>query len=68
MEQPFVIKFPISQPAKQQAAQSDITEIREMFRDINHRYMVYQPTAYYSSVKRAMDIVAASIFILLVMS
>ncbi len=30
--------------------------------------MVYQPTAYYSSVKRAMDIVAASIFILLIMS
>ncbi len=68
MEQPFVIKFPVTQPTRQAAPQSDITEIREMFRDINHRYMVYQPTSYYAAMKRVIDVTVAMTFILLIMS
>lgn len=68
MEQPFVIKLPLTQPSKAAAQQSDVNEIREMFREINHRYMVYQPSPYYAAVKRVMDIVISMIFILLVMS
>lgn len=68
MEQPFVIKLPVTQPSRQAAPQSDIAEIREMFREINHRYMVYQPPAYYSALKRIMDVTIAMVFILLVMS
>lgn len=68
MEQPFVIKLPVTQPARTSAQQSDITEIREMFREINHRYMVYQPTPYYAAIKRIMDILFSMTFILLVMS
>jgi putative colanic acid biosynthesis UDP-glucose lipid carrier transferase len=68
MEQPFVIKFPVSQPSRTAAPQSDIAEIREMFREINHRYMVYQPSPYYATLKRTMDIIVSMIFILLVMS
>ncbi len=68
MEQPFVIKLPTKQTIKQASPQSDIAEIREMFREINHRYMVYQPPAYYAAIKRAMDIAISMIFIILVMS
>src|ERR1044071_4574522 len=68
MEQPFVIKLPVTQSSRPAAPQSDIAEIREMFREINHRYMVYQPPAYYSALKRAMDITISMTFILLVMS
>ncbi len=68
MEQPFVIKLPVTQPSRQAAPQSDVAEIREMFREINNRYMVYQPSAYYTAVKRVMDITVAMIFITAVMS
>lgn len=68
MEQPFVIKFPVIQPTRQVNQQSDIAEIREMFREISHRYMVYQPSSYYKAVKRVMDVAVAMTFILLVMS
>lgn len=68
MEQPFVIKLPVTQPSRQAAPQSDVAEIREMFREINNRYMVYQPSAYYAAIKRVMDITVAMTFMLLVMS
>lgn len=68
MEQPFVIKLPITQPSRPATQQSEITEMREMFREINHRYMVYQPSPYYAAVKRVMDIFISMTFILLVMS
>lgn len=68
MEQPFVIKIPAVQPLRTTAPQSDVAEIREMFREINHRYMVYQPPAYYASIKRTMDIIVSMVFILSVMS
>lgn len=68
MEQPFVIKLPLTQPSRPSAQQSEINEIREMFREINHRYMVYQPSPYYAAVKRVMDIIISMTFILLVMS
>ncbi len=68
MEQPFVIKLPLTQPSRPSTQQSEINEIREMFREINHRYMVYQPSPYYAAVKRVMDIIISMTFILLVMS
>lgn len=68
MEQSFVIKLPLTQPSKASAPQSEITEMREMFREINHRYMVYQPSPYYAAVKRVMDICISMVFIMLVMS
>lgn len=68
MEQPFVIKFPVVQPSRQVNQQSDVAEIREMFHEINHRYMVYEPSSYYTVVKRVMDMTIAMTFILLVMS
>jgi putative colanic acid biosynthesis UDP-glucose lipid carrier transferase len=68
MEQPFVIKLPLTQPARNTAPQSEITEIREMFREMSHRYMVYQPSPYYAAIKRMMDILISMTFIILVMS
>lgn len=71
MEQPVYINIPVERkykPFSQTASQSDIAEIREMFSEMNQRYMVYQPTSYYHTVKRAIDITISSIFIFLVMS
>ncbi len=39
-----------------------------MFSEINQRYMVYQPSAYYYTVKRIMDVMIAMTFITLIMS
>lgn len=39
-----------------------------MFREINQRYMVYQPPAYYHTIKRIMDISISMFFIVLIMS
>lgn len=68
MEQPFVIKLPLTQPARPTAPQSELAEMREMFREINQRYMVYQPSPYYAAVKRVMDIIISMTFIMLFMS
>lgn len=68
MEQPFIFKLPLTQPSRTTTQQSDINVIREMFSEINHRYMVYQPSPYYAAVKRVMDIFISMMFILLVMS
>lgn len=68
MEQPFIIKLPVEQPSRGNSQQSDVAEIREMFKEINQRYMVYQPPNYYASMKRIMDISISMTFILLVMS
>jgi putative colanic acid biosynthesis UDP-glucose lipid carrier transferase len=68
MEQPFVIRFPVEKPTRQITPPSDISEIREMFEEINQRYMVYQPPAYYHSAKRGMDVTISMLFIMLVMS
>jgi putative colanic acid biosynthesis UDP-glucose lipid carrier transferase len=68
MEQPFVIKLPVTQPSRPAAPQSDVAEIRAMFKEMNNRYMVYEPPTYYMAVKRIMDVAVAMTFILLVMS
>ncbi|MEI8278323.1 MAG: sugar transferase [Bacteroidota bacterium] len=68
MEQPFVINFPVEKPARQVAPPSDIAEIREMFEEINQRYMVYEPSSYYQSTKRTIDIIISLFFTILVMS
>lgn len=68
MEQPFVVKLPLTQQNKPVAPQSEIAEIREMFQEMNHRYMVHQPASYYAGLKRTMDIIVSMTFILLVMS
>ena len=68
MEQPFIIQLPVERTVRPVAPQSDIAEIREMFREINQRYMVYQPHAYYYTVKRVMDVTISLVFIVLIMS
>lgn len=68
MAQIFTINLPSDRPQRIPAPQSEIAEIREMFEEIGQRYMVYQPAPYYETLKRTMDIIVASLFILLVMS
>lgn len=68
MEHPIIINIPVERNEKTNAPQSEITEIREMFQEMNQCYMVYQPPTFYYSMKRVIDITAASLFILCVMS
>ncbi len=71
MEQPIYINVPVERkikPLSPPTPQSDIAEIREMFREMNQRYMVYQPSSYYQTVKRSIDIIISMVFITLVMS
>ena len=61
MDQPLLLRLPQARPARRPASapQSEIAEIREMFREISQRYMVYQPPAYYAALKRATDLALA---------
>ena len=68
MEHPYVIQLPVDRPQRLAPPQSEIAEIREMFREINQRYMVYQPPAYYFSLKRVMDVTISLFFIITIMS
>jgi len=69
MEQQIYFKIPFERAQRQNSnPTSEIGEIREMFIDMNQRYMVYEPSAYYYTVKRMMDVIISSVFILLVMS
>jgi putative colanic acid biosynthesis UDP-glucose lipid carrier transferase len=68
MQQSFPIQLPVERSQRPQTQQSDIAEIREMFREINQRYMVYQPPAYYHTLKRLMDICISMLLITLIMS
>ena len=59
MDHPLLLRLPQPRPARRPASaapQSEIAEMREMFREISQRYMVYQPPAYYSALKRATDL------------
>jgi len=68
MDHPYLIKIPVEKPELQQSQPSDMAEIREMFHQINQRYMVYEPSSYYYTVKRITDITISMFFIVFVMS
>lgn len=50
------------------APQSEIAEIKELFREMRQQYATYQPAAYYLPLKRAMDVSISMIFIIGTMS
>ncbi|MBA3828786.1 MAG: sugar transferase [Taibaiella sp.] len=66
MEHPFVINFPKEQ--RQESASSEITEMRTLLSELDHRYMMYEPSSYYYTAKRAMDITISLFFMALIMS
>lgn len=70
MEQPIIFKIPSApdRTSKLVAVHSDTAEIREMFREISQRYMVYQQPSFYFRTKRIMDITLSMTFVVLVMS
>lgn len=69
MEQRILINIPLERSRRQNIpAPSEMSDIREMFIDMNQRYMVYEPSPYYYNTKRVMDIFFSSLFIVLVMS
>lgn len=68
MEQSFLLKDVLEPRPKIPAVQSETAEIREMFREISQRYMVYQQPAYYFTIKRIQDVALSVLFIIFVMS
>ncbi len=69
MEQQIFINIPLQRTQRQNTPPTtEISDIREMFVDMNQRYMVYEPSSYYYTVKRLMDIGFSMIFIVAVMS
>ena len=69
MEQQIFINIPLQRTQRQNTPPTtEISDIREMFVDMNQRYMVYEPSTYYYTVKRMMDIGFSMIFIVAVMS
>ena len=62
MDQPVRIHIPGEREINQPPALSEISDIREMFHEMGQRYMVYEPAAYYESLKRVMDIAVSFVF------
>lgn len=53
---------------RQPAPQSEIAEIKELFREMSQQYATYQPAAYYLPLKRTMDVAISMFFIIAIMS
>jgi putative colanic acid biosynthesis UDP-glucose lipid carrier transferase len=68
MTQIYPISLPTQRIQRPPAPQSEIAEIREMFEEIGHRYMVYQPASYYEAFKRITDVVLSAVFLMFLMS
>jgi putative colanic acid biosynthesis UDP-glucose lipid carrier transferase len=68
MKQQTTLDVTLERPQVQVIPQSDIANIRFMFREMNQQYLDHQPAAYYYTVKRIMDLAISATFILLVMS
>jgi putative colanic acid biosynthesis UDP-glucose lipid carrier transferase len=68
MEQPIIINIPLQRTIRPATPLSDISEMREMFHEMNQRYVVYEPSSYYYTVKRVMDLTISVLFITLIMS
>src|SRR5690606_2578886 len=64
-----VISLPkVQAPPRPAPPLSEMAEIREMFKEMNQRYMVYEPPAYYLTIKRIIDVSISMVFIVLIMS
>lgn len=50
------------------ASQSEIAEIKELFREMQQQYATYQPKSYYLPLKRVMDVSISMTFIILILS
>lgn len=68
MEHNSTLEYPVDRAQIVSIPQSNISNIRYMFQEINQLYLEHTPAAYYYPIKRLMDIVISSVFILLVMS
>jgi lipopolysaccharide/colanic/teichoic acid biosynthesis glycosyltransferase len=68
MRQQATLDITLERSATQVIPQSDIANIRFMFREMNQQYLDHQPATYYYTIKRLMDLVISATFILLVMS
>jgi len=69
MEQQIFFNIPLQRSQRPTVPPTtEIGDIREMFIDMNQRYMVYEPSSYYYTIKRLMDISFSMVFILLIMS
>ncbi len=68
MKQQATLDIAIERSATQVIPQSDIANIRYMFREMNQQYLDHQPASYYFAVKRIMDVAISAAFITLIMS
>jgi putative colanic acid biosysnthesis UDP-glucose lipid carrier transferase len=68
MKQTASLDITLERSPNQVIPQTDIANIRYMFREMNQQYLDHQPATYYYTVKRIMDITISTIFIITIMS
>lgn len=68
MKQQGTLEITLERSQTQVIPQSDIANIRYMFREMNQQYLDHQPATYYYTVKRVMDLAISATFVLLIMS
>ena len=68
MKQNSTLEYTLERAQIAPIPQSNISNIRYMFEEINQLYLEHKPAAYYYNAKRILDITTSAIFILLVMS
>ena len=68
MEHPIIFNIPVERRRSSVTPQTDVNDMREMFREMNQRYVVYNPPAFYYTMKRVMDLIFSAAFVLAVLS
>jgi putative colanic acid biosynthesis UDP-glucose lipid carrier transferase len=68
MKQNVTLELPITKVQSPSIPQTDMASIRYMFMEINQQYLDHQPSAFYMTAKRTMDVTISLLFIVLIMS
>ncbi len=68
MKQNATLELPLNKVQSPSIPQTDMASIRFMFMEINQQYLDHQPSAFYATAKRVMDLTISLLFIVLIMS
>lgn len=68
MKQNATLELPLNKVQSTSIPQTDMASIRYMFMEINAQYLDHQPSAFYATAKRTMDVTISLLFIVLIMS
>src|ERR1700743_2734588 len=68
MREDIILDVPVERQRSSAIPQTDMAEIRYLFLEMDQQLISKQSTTYYYTVKRIMDVIISSVFVILIMS